>query len=101
MFWLANKLCYRIKQEPKRQRTSSRSPSNSPVVESEEDSLKTAAAKQKPRGAAARSQREKEQRDKERERERIEAATRRKGRAERRKADGMAVAEVSVAKLMS
>ncbi|KAF2660592.1 hypothetical protein K491DRAFT_726122 [Lophiostoma macrostomum CBS 122681] len=79
-----------IKQEPKRQRTSSRSPSNSPVLESEEDNLKTAAAKQKPRGAAARSQREKEQRDKERERERVEAANRRKGRAERRKADGIA-----------
>lgn len=96
MLGLANKLCHRIKQEPKRQRTSSRSPSNSPVVESEEDSLKTAAAKQKPRGAAARSQREKEQRDKERERERVEAANRRKGRAERRKADGKASAEVII-----
>ena len=44
--------------------------------------------KQKPRGAAARSQREKELRDKERERERAEAANRRKGRFERRRAEG-------------
>ncbi|KAF2184019.1 hypothetical protein K469DRAFT_739502 [Zopfia rhizophila CBS 207.26] len=76
-----------IKQETKRQRTSSRSPSNSPAVESEEDLPKNSTGKQKPRGAAARSQREKELRDKERERERAEAASRRKGRAERRKAE--------------
>ncbi|KAJ4341208.1 Histone deacetylase complex subunit [Didymella glomerata] len=75
------------KPEVKRQRTSSRSPSNSPVIESEDDSTKASAPKQKPRGAAARSQREKEQREKEREQERTEAANRRKGRAERRKAD--------------
>ncbi|KAF2631518.1 hypothetical protein BU25DRAFT_332235 [Macroventuria anomochaeta] len=76
------------KPEVKRQRTGSRSPSNSPVLESEDDSTKASAPKQKPRGAAARSQREKEQREKEREQERTEAANRRKGRAERRKADG-------------
>lgn len=85
----SDKLCYRTKPEVKRQRTSSRSPSNSPVIESEDDSTKASAPKQKPRGAAARSQREKEQREKEREQERTEAANRRKGRAERRKADGM------------
>lgn len=78
-----------MKLEVKRQRTSSRSPSNSPVIESEDDSTKASAPKQKPRGAAARSQREKEQREKEREQERTEAANRRKGRAERRKADGI------------
>ncbi|KAF2714319.1 hypothetical protein K504DRAFT_367076 [Pleomassaria siparia CBS 279.74] len=78
-----------IKQESKRQRTSSRSPSNSPVVESEDEALVSSSAKQKPRGAAARSQREKELRDKERERERAEAANRRKGRAERRKAEDL------------
>ncbi|KAJ4355495.1 Histone deacetylase complex subunit [Didymosphaeria variabile] len=75
------------KSEVKRQRTSSRSPSGSPVFESDDEGSKNAAPKQKPRGAAARSQREKEQRDKERERERAEAANRRKGRAERRKGD--------------
>lgn len=85
----SDKLCSRTKPEVKRQRTSSRSPSNSPVIESEDDSTKASAPKQKPRGAAARSQREKEQREKEREQERNEAANRRKGRAERRKADGM------------
>ncbi|KAF2030987.1 hypothetical protein EK21DRAFT_64305 [Setomelanomma holmii] len=77
-----------IKPEIKRQRTSSRSPSGSPVLESEDDSTRASAPKQKPRGAAARSQHQKEQREKEREKERTEAANRRKGRAERRKADG-------------
>jgi hypothetical protein len=86
---LADKLCHRIKPEVKRQRTSSRSPSATPVLESEDDSTKTSSSKQKPRGAAARSQRDKEHREKEREKERTEAANRRKGRAERRKADGM------------
>lgn len=81
----------RTKPDVKRQRTSSRSPSGSPVLESEDDSTKASAPKQKPRGAAARSQRDKEQREKERERERSEAATRRKGRAERRKLEGMFV----------
>lgn len=85
---VANNLCSRSKLEVKRQRTTSLSPSNSPVVESEDDALRPATAKQKPRGAAARSQREKELRDKERERERLEAANRRKGRAERRKVEG-------------
>ncbi|KAF1965626.1 hypothetical protein BU23DRAFT_584901 [Bimuria novae-zelandiae CBS 107.79] len=75
------------KSEVKRQRTGSRSPSGSPVLESDDESSKNAAPKQKPRGAAARSQREKEQREKEKERERAEAANRRKGRAERRKGD--------------
>lgn len=84
----ADKLCHRTKPEIKRQRTGSRSPSNSPVLESEDDSTKASAPKQKPRGAAAKSQREKEQRDKERENQRNEAANRRKGRAERRKGDG-------------
>lgn len=78
----------RVKSEVKRQRTGSRSPSGSPVLESDDESSKNAAPKQKPRGAAARSQREKEQREKEKERERAEAANRRKGRAERRKGDG-------------
>ncbi|KAF2646292.1 hypothetical protein P280DRAFT_386641 [Massarina eburnea CBS 473.64] len=73
------------KQEVKRQRTGSRSPSGSPVLESEDDTTTTSAPKQKPRGAAARSQREKELREKEK--ERTEAANRRKGRAERRKGD--------------
>ncbi|KAF2743321.1 hypothetical protein M011DRAFT_410818 [Sporormia fimetaria CBS 119925] len=74
------------KPEVKRQRTSSRSPSDSPVIETEDENQKAPAMKQKPRGAAARSQREKELREKER--ERAEAANRRKGRAERRKIEG-------------
>lgn len=86
---LSNILCSRSKPEVKRQRTTSMSPSNSPVIESEDEALRPATAKQKPRGAAARSQREKELRDKERERERMEAANRRKGRAERRKIEGL------------
>jgi hypothetical protein len=84
-----DKLCHRTKQEIKRQRTSSRSPSASPVLESEDDSTKASAPKQKPRGAAARSHLQKEQREKDRDKERTEAANRRKGRAERRKGDGM------------
>jgi hypothetical protein len=84
----ANKLRHRVKPEIKRQRTSSRSPTGSPVLESDDDTSKSAVNKHKPRGAAARSQREKELRDKERERERAEAASRRKGRAERRKGEG-------------
>jgi hypothetical protein len=87
----ADKLCHRANPEIKRQRTGSRSPSGSPVLESEDDSTKTSAPKQKPRGAAARSQRDKETREKERDKERTEAANRRKGRAERRKADGMSL----------
>ncbi|OCK79962.1 hypothetical protein K432DRAFT_298688 [Lepidopterella palustris CBS 459.81] len=82
-----------IKQEPKRQRTGSRSPTTSPTVESDDETLITKSntnnGRQKPRGAAARSQREKElrEKEKERERERAEAAGRRKGRVERRRAD--------------
>lgn len=87
----ADKVCYRTKQEIKRQRTSSRSPSASPVLESEDDSTKASAPKQKPRGAAARSQHQKEQREKDRDKERTEAANRRKGRAERRKGDGRTI----------
>ena len=83
-----DKLCDRTKPEVKRQRTGSRSPSGSPVLESEDDSTKASLPKQKPRGAAARSQKEKEQRERDRERDRSEAANRRKGRADRRKADG-------------
>ena len=85
----ADRLCHRIKPEIKRQRTGSRSPSGSPVLESEDDSTRASAPRQKPRGAAARSQHQKEQREKEKEKERNEAASRRKGRAERRKGDGM------------
>lgn len=85
----ADQLFHRLKPEVKRQRTSSRSPSGSPVLESEDESINAPAPKQKPRGAAARSQRDKEQREKDREKERAEAANRRKGRAERRKVDGM------------
>lgn len=92
----ADEVCVRVKLEVKRQRTSSRSPSNSPAVESEDDNLKSSAPKQKPRGAAARSQREKEIREKER--ERAEAANRRKGRAERRKGEGTATLRVSTRK---
>ncbi|KAF2818350.1 PHD-finger motif-containing protein-like protein [Ophiobolus disseminans] len=76
-----------IKPEIKRQRTGSRSPSGSPVLESEDESTRASAPRQKPRGAAARSQHQKEQREKEKEKERTEAASRRKGRAERRKGD--------------
>ncbi|KAF2492895.1 hypothetical protein BU16DRAFT_551607 [Lophium mytilinum] len=85
-----------IKQEPKRQRTGSRSPTTSPTLESDDEgpaSKNTANGRQKPRGAAARSQREKELREKEKERERAEAAGRRKGRIERRRADELETAE--------
>ncbi|KAH3906298.1 hypothetical protein HBH56_206400 [Parastagonospora nodorum] len=82
-----------IKPDIKRQRTGSRSPSGSPVLESEDDSTKASAPKQKPRGAAARSQHQKEQREKDRDKERTEAANRRKGRAERRKGDENEVLE--------
>jgi len=80
---------------PKRQRTASASPSPSPnrelqTVESQADSDdgtngKTTGAK-KIRGAAARNHREKELRE-ERERSRLEAANKRKGRAERRRVE--------------
>lgn len=75
-----------VKPDSKRQRTASElssSPSRgqSPGGDSDADDKK-----QKPRGAAARSQRDKEVR--ERERERADAASKRKGRADRRRADG-------------
>jgi hypothetical protein len=85
----ADRICHRTKPEIKRQRTGSRSPSGSPVLESEDDSTRASAPRQKPRGAAARSQHQKELREKDKEKERTEAASRRKGRAERRKVDGM------------
>lgn len=84
----ADRLCHRNKPEIKRQRTGSRSPSGSPVLESEDEGTRASALRQKPRGAAARSQHQKEQREKEKEKERNEAASRRKGRAERRKGEG-------------
>jgi hypothetical protein len=77
------------KQDSKRQRTASdlssgsRSRSQSLAVESDQDAK---APKQKPRGAAARSQREKELREKER--DRADAASKRKGRADRRRVEG-------------
>ncbi|KAK0105116.1 hypothetical protein ONS95_004522 [Cadophora gregata] len=80
---------------PKRQRTASASPSPSPnrelqTVESQADSDdgtngKPTGAK-KIRGAAARNHKEKELRE-ERERSRLEAANKRKGRAERRRVE--------------
>jgi len=87
---------FRKPDGPKRQRTASASPSPSPnrelqTVESQADSDdgtngKTTGAK-KIRGAAARNHREKELRE-ERERSRLEAANKRKGRAERRRVEG-------------
>ncbi|KAF2103794.1 hypothetical protein NA57DRAFT_70002 [Rhizodiscina lignyota] len=77
-----------MKQDSKRQRTASdlssasRSHSQSPAGESDQEAR---SGKQKPRGAAARSQREKELREKER--DRAEAANKRKGRADRRRAE--------------
>ena len=79
-----------MRSDVKRQRTMSIERSLSPG--SNDDSpggasdLDPNKKKQAPRGAAARSQREKELREKER--ERAEAANKRKGRAERRRADG-------------
>ncbi|KAF2395584.1 hypothetical protein EJ06DRAFT_560589 [Trichodelitschia bisporula] len=74
------------RSDVKRQRTGTTSPTSSHsravslAVESDHERKKAP-----PRGAAARSQREKEMR--ERERERQEAANKRKGRAERRRAE--------------
>lgn len=88
-----------VKQEPKRQRTRSRSRTSSPTIESEDEAQPTKNntnnGRQKPRGAAARSQREKElrEREKEREKERAEAAGRRKGRVERRRADDLDIVD--------
>ncbi len=88
-------------EDAKRQRVSSdssSSPSDSktlhPNAESDEEadqSLKVGGGSHKKiRGAAARNHRDKELREREekRERERADAAGRRKGRAERRRADG-------------
>jgi hypothetical protein len=87
---LANLIWYSMRSDIKRQRTMSierslspGSNDESPGGTSDQDPTKK---KQAPRGAAARSQREKELREKER--ERAEAANKRKGRAERRRADG-------------
>ncbi|KAK8185205.1 uncharacterized protein BKA78DRAFT_256675 [Phyllosticta capitalensis] len=83
------------KQGIKRQRTgsgSSSSPAPSELVDSDEEGRSksnSASQKQKPRGAAARSQQERLLREqKEREKERSEAVGKRKGRAERRRAEG-------------
>jgi hypothetical protein len=81
--------CCSIRSDVKRQRTisveRSQSPSNGESLGATSDQDPTK-KKQAPRGAAARSQREKELREKER--ERAEAANKRKGRAERRRAEG-------------
>ena len=92
----------RRKESTKRQRTGSGSsspPSDSrtllPNPDSEDEGdkpIKAAGGSHKKiRGAAARNHRDKEIRDREekRERERADAAGRRKGRAERRRGDGM------------
>lgn len=85
-----------VKQGIKRQRTasgSSSSPAPSDGLDSDEDGRSksnSASQKQKPRGAAARSQQERILREqKEKERERAEAAGKRKGRAERRRAEDL------------
>jgi hypothetical protein len=52
-----------------------------------QDATSSKGTKKTPRGAAARSQKEKEQRE-QREKERMEAANKRKGRADRRRAEG-------------
>ncbi|KAK7551717.1 hypothetical protein IWX49DRAFT_276032 [Phyllosticta citricarpa] len=82
------------KQGTKRQRTgsgSSSSPAPSEMAESEEEGRSksnSTSQKQKPRGAAARSQQERLLREqKEREKERVDAVGKRKGRAERRRAE--------------
>lgn len=80
-----------VKPEAKRQRRDSDTPSSpdSHTVSQSPDpdqSKGNGIRKQTARGAAARSQREKERRD--REKERAEAANKRKGRADRRRADG-------------
>ncbi|KAK8155947.1 hypothetical protein IWX90DRAFT_54381 [Phyllosticta citrichinensis] len=82
------------KQGIKRQRTgsgSSSSPAPSEMAESEEEGRSksnSTSQKQKPRGAAARSQQERLLREqKEREKERADSVGKRKGRAERRRAE--------------
>ncbi|KZF23056.1 hypothetical protein L228DRAFT_142378 [Xylona heveae TC161] len=85
------------KQDTKRQRTNSASPSppsrpnNSTPHNGESDDetpSRSNGGPKKGRGAASRNQRDRESKDKERERERADAAGRRKGRAERRRNDG-------------
>ena len=80
-----------VKSEAKRQRRdsdTSSTPDSHTVSQSPEpeQSKGNGIRKQMARGAAARSQREKDLRD--REKERAEAASKRKGRADRRRADG-------------
>ena len=93
---------FRRKEDIKRQRTNSGSsscPSSNKLAQHldwEDEALSTNKSNdlnpKRIRGAAARNHREKEMRDreKEREKERADAAGRRKGRAERRRGDGMA-----------
>lgn len=81
-----------MRSDIKRQRTISSpgSLSRSEAGSSDEeghDATSSKGTKKTPRGAAARSQKEKEQRE-QRERERMEAANKRKGRADRRRAEG-------------
>ncbi|RDW62307.1 FYVE zinc finger [Coleophoma cylindrospora] len=80
-------------EAPKRQRTTSQSPSPSgdqhhfaSQAESEDGTTTRNGGAKKIRGAAARNHREKEMRE-EKERIRLEAANKRKGRAERRRVD--------------
>lgn len=81
-----------MRSEVKRQRTVSSpgSLSRSEAGSSDEegqDAASNKGTKKTPRGAAARSQKEKEQRE-QREKDRVEAANKRKGRADRRRAEG-------------
>jgi hypothetical protein len=81
-----------MRSDVKRQRTLSSpgSLSRSEAGSSDEegqDATSIKGTKKTPRGAAARSQKEKEQRE-QREKERLEAANKRKGRADRRRAEG-------------
>lgn len=86
----------KLEAAPKRQRTSSRSPSPQPDKQPEGDESDDQAgsrngSSKKSRNsvaAAARTQREKSEKA-EKERQRAEAANKRKGRAERRRADGI------------
>lgn len=84
---------FRKPDGPKRQRTLSASPSpvrepqQTPQVDSDDGTNGRPGPAKKIRGAAARNHREKELRE-ERERTRQEAASKRKGRAERRRIDG-------------
>lgn len=86
----------------KRQRTNSKSPSpppekpNATVLDESDDELALRNGHSKKSRNAVRSQRERaerEERREEQERKRAEAASKRKGRAERRRADGKHVVE--------